>query len=107
MSAAVPLPTLTAKDLASDQEVRWCPGCGDYSILAQMKKALAGLGMPREKMVVGSGIGCSSRLPYYMNTYGFHSLHRRAPTLATGLQRCRRDLQVCAIPRPRAAPSIG
>ena len=67
------LPTLTAKDLASDQEVRWCPGCGDYSILAQMKKALAGLGIPREKMVFVSGIGCSSRFPYYMNTYGFHT----------------------------------
>src|SRR6266850_2397499 len=86
MSTATPLPTLTAKDLASDQEVRWCPGCGDYSILAQMKKALAGIGVPREKMVFISGIGCSSRFPYYMNTYGFHSIHGRAPTFATGLK---------------------
>ncbi|HEV3256712.1 MAG TPA: 2-oxoacid:ferredoxin oxidoreductase subunit beta, partial [Gemmataceae bacterium] len=82
MSTAKSLPTLTAKDLASDQEVRWCPGCGDYSILAQMKKALAGLGIQREKTVFISGIGCSSRFPYYMNTYGFHSIHGRAPTLA-------------------------
>src|SRR4029079_11245055 len=74
MSTATPLTTLTAKDLASDQEVRWCPGCGDYSILAQMKKALAGLGIPREKFVFISGIGCASRFPYYMKTYGFHHL---------------------------------
>src|SRR5205823_547819 len=80
----MPLATLTAKDLASDQEVRWCPGCGDYSILAQMKKALAAVGVPREKTVIISGIGCSSRFPYYMNTYGFHSIHGRAPTFATG-----------------------
>ena len=80
------LPTLTPKDLASDQEVRWCPGCGDYSILAQMKKVLAPLGIPREKMVFISGIGCSSRFPYYMNTYGFHTIHGRAPTFATGLK---------------------
>src|SRR5881409_2935104 len=91
MSTATPLPTLTAKDLASDQEVRWCPGCGDYSILAQMKKALAGIGVPKEKMVFISGIGCSSRFPYYMNTYGFHSIHGRAPTFATGLKSFRPD----------------
>ena len=78
MSTATMLPTLTPKDLASDQEIRWCPGCGDYSILAQMKKALAPLGIPREKMVFISGIGCSSRFPYYMNTYGFHTIHGRA-----------------------------
>src|SRR5438105_4026460 len=97
MSAVSSLPTLTAKDLASDQEVRWCPGCGDYSILAQMKKALAALGLPREKMVFISGIGCSSRFPYYMNTYGFHSIHGRAPTLATGLKAFRPDLNVWVI----------
>jgi 2-oxoglutarate ferredoxin oxidoreductase subunit beta len=107
MATATPLPTLTAKDLASDQEVRWCPGCGDYSILAQMKKALAPLGFPREKMVFISGIGCSSRFPYYMNTYGFHSIHGRAPTLATGLKACRPDLQVWVITGDGDGLSIG
>src|SRR5437667_3289777 len=107
MSSALPLPTLTAKDLASDQEVRWCPGCGDYSILAQMKKALAGLGTPRDKMVFISGIGCSSRFPYYMNTYGFHSIHGRAPTLATGLKVARPDLQVWVITGDGDGLSIG
>src|ERR1700746_2792527 len=77
MSTATPLVTLTPKDLASDQEVRWCPGCGDYSILAQMKKALAGLGVVREKTVFISGIGCSRRFPSYMNNYGVdnHLIH--------------------------------
>src|SRR5246127_5475509 len=107
MSTASPLPTLTAKDLASDQEVRWCPGCGDYSILAQMKKALAGLGIPREKMVFISGIGCSSRFPYYMNTYGFHTIHGRAPTFATGLKVARPELQVWVITGDGDGLSIG
>src|SRR6516164_2641441 len=107
MSSTTPLPTLTAKDLASDQEVRWCPGCGDYSILAQMKKALAGLGFPREKMVFISGIGCSIRFPYYMNTYGFHSIHGRAPTLATGIKVARPDLQVWVITGDGDGLSIG
>jgi 2-oxoglutarate/2-oxoacid ferredoxin oxidoreductase subunit beta len=107
MATATPLPTLTAKDLASDQDVRWCPGCGDYSILAQMKKALAGIGVPREKMVFISGIGCSSRFPYYMNTYGFHSIHGRAPTFATGLKACRPDLQVWVITGDGDGLSIG
>src|ERR1700732_3731757 len=107
MSAATPLPTLTAKDLASDQEVRWCPGCGDYSILAQMKKALATIGVPKEKMVFISGIGCSSRFPYYMNTYGFHSIHGRAPTFATGLKGCRPGLQVWGITGDGDGLSIG
>jgi 2-oxoglutarate ferredoxin oxidoreductase subunit beta len=107
MSTASPLPTLTAKDLASDQEVRWCPGCGDYSILAQMKKALAGLGIPREKMVFISGIGCSSRFPYYMNTYGFHTIHGRAPTMATGLKAFRPDLSVWVITGDGDGLSIG
>ncbi len=101
------LPVLTPKDLASDQEVRWCPGCGDYSILAQMKKALAGVGVPREKMVFISGIGCSSRFPYYMNTYGFHTIHGRAPTLATGLKVARPDLQVWVITGDGDGLSIG
>jgi 2-oxoglutarate ferredoxin oxidoreductase subunit beta len=107
MTAATSLPTLTAKDLASDQDVRWCPGCGDYSILAQMKKVMAGLGVPRENMVFISGIGCSSRFPYYMNTYGFHSIHGRAPTFATGLKICRPDLQVWVITGDGDGLSIG
>src|SRR6266581_5307536 len=107
MSAATPLPTLTAKDLASDQEVRWCPGCGDYSILAQMKKALAGIGVPREKMVFISGIGCSSRFPYYMNTYGFHTIHGRAPAFATGLKISRPDLDVWVVTGDGDGLSIG
>src|SRR5216117_1950217 len=108
MSAlATPLTTLTPKDLASDQEIRWCPGCGDYSILAQMKKALAPLGIPREKMVFISGIGCSSRFPYYMNTYGFHTIHGRAPTLATGVKVARPDLQVWVITGDGDGLSIG
>ncbi len=107
MSSATTLPTLTAKDLATDQEVRWCPGCGDYSILAQMKAALAPLGMPREKTVFVSGIGCSSRFPYYMNTYGFHSIHGRAPAIATGLKAVRPDLNVWVITGDGDSLSIG
>ena len=80
-----PLPVLTAKDFASDQEIRWCPRCGDYSVLAQVKKVLPTLGIPREKFVFVSGIGCSSRFPYYVDTYGFHSIHGRAPAVATGI----------------------
>ena len=106
-AAATPLTTLTAKDLASDQEVRWCPGCGDYSILAQMKKAMAPLGIAREKMVFISGIGCSSRFPYYMNTYGFHTIHGRAPTFATGLKVSRPDLSVWVITGDGDGLSIG
>ena len=102
--SATALPTLTAKDLASDQEVRWCPGCGDYSILAQMKKVLAPLGIPREKMVFISGIGCSSRFPYYMNTYGFHTIHGRAPAFATGLKAARPDLTGLGHHRRRRRP---
>jgi len=106
-TATTALPTLTAKDLASDQEVRWCPGCGDYSILAQMKKALATIGVPREKMVFISGIGCSSRFPYYMNTFGFHTIHGRAPAIATGLKVARPDLQVWVITGDGDGLSIG
>jgi 2-oxoglutarate ferredoxin oxidoreductase subunit beta len=102
-----PLTTLSPKDLASDQEVRWCPGCGDYSILAQMKKALAPLGVAREKMVFISGIGCSSRFPYYMNTYGFHTIHGRAPAFATGLKAARPDLTVWVVTGDGDALSIG
>src|ERR687886_3123634 len=85
---------LTAKDLKTDQEVRWCPGCGDYAILAAVQGFMPELGIPRERMVFISGIGCSSRFPYYMNTYGMHSIHGRAPTIATGLKIVRPDLQV-------------
>jgi len=85
---------LTAKDYASDQDIRWCPGCGDYSILAQVKKVLAALGVKRENTVFVSGIGCSSRFPYYMNTYGFHSIHGRAPGVATGIKITKPELDV-------------
>jgi len=101
------LPVLTAKDFASDQEIRWCPRCGDYSILAQMKKVLPTLGIPREKFVFISGIGCSSRFPYYMNTYGFHSIHGRAPAIASGVKISRPDLQVWVITGDGDALSIG
>ena len=81
--AAPPPGQLTKKDFVSNQEVRWCPGCGDYAILNNVQKVMPELGIPREKMVFVSGIGCSSRFPYYMNTYGFHSIHGRAPAIAT------------------------
>lgn len=97
----------TAKQYSSDQEVRWCPGCGDYSILAQMQKVLPELGLPREKFVFISGIGCSSRFPYYMDTYGIHSIHGRAPTLATGLKVARPDLHVFVISGDGDSLSIG
>lgn len=102
-----PLPVLKPVDFASDQDVRWCPGCGDYSILAQTKKVLAKLGVDRSKTVFVSGIGCSSRFPYYMNTYGFHSIHGRAPTLATGLKLARPDLNVWMVTGDGDALSIG
>ena len=101
------LPVLKAADFASDQDVRWCPGCGDYSILAQMKKVLPTLGIPREKLVFISGIGCSSRFPYYMNTYGMHSIHGRAPAIATGLKVARPDLHVWVITGDGDGLSIG
>src|SRR5436305_9693884 len=101
------LNTLKASDFGSDQDVRWCPGCGDYSILAQTKKVLAKMGVDRSKTVFVSGIGCSSRFPYYMNTYGFHSIHGRAPTLATGLKTSRPDLNVWMVTGDGDALSIG
>ena len=101
------LPVLTRKDFVSDQEVRWCPGCGDYSILAQTQKVMPDFGYPKENIVFISGIGCSGRLPYYMNTYGFHSIHGRAPTLATGLKAARPDLMVWVITGDGDALSIG
>lgn len=92
--AEVPVPKLTAKDFASDQDVRWCPGCGDYSILAQVQRTLPELNIPREKLVYVAGIGCSSRFPYYMNTYGFHGIHGRATAIASGLKAAHPDLSV-------------
>src|SRR4051812_8976480 len=85
---------LTRKDFASDQTVRWCPGCGDYSILAQVQKIMPELNYPKEKIVFIAGIGCSSRFPYYMNTYGFHSIHGRAPAVATGTKISNPELMV-------------
>ncbi len=104
---ATELPVLTSQDFASDQDVRWCPGCGDYSILAQMKKIMPSLGVPPEKIVFVSGIGCSSRFPYYMNTYGIHGIHGRAPAIATGLKIARPDLHVWVITGDGDALSIG
>ena len=79
-------PKLTKKDFASDQLVRWCPGCGDYSILSAMTGALPQLDIPKEDIVFVSGIGCAARFPYYMNTYGFHTIHGRGPAVATGVR---------------------
>jgi 2-oxoglutarate ferredoxin oxidoreductase subunit beta len=98
---------LTKADFTSDQEIRWCPGCGDYSILASIQKVLPQLDTPKEKFVFVSGIGCSSRLPYYMDTYGFHTLHGRAPTIATGVKIANPDLSVWVITGDGDAMSIG
>ena len=100
-------PPTTRKDWASDQEVRWCPGCGDYSILAAMQFLLPELGAKRESTVFVSGIGCAARFPYYMNTYGLHSIHGRAPAIATGLALSRPDLDVWVISGDGDALSIG
>lgn len=97
MAADARKPVLTRRDFATDQAVRWCPGCGNNAILAQMQKTLPELGIPRENIVIISGIGCSSRFPYYMNTYGIHSIHGRAPTLAMGLKCARPELQVWVV----------
>jgi len=105
--AQAPEKKLTRKDFASDQEVRWCPGCGDYSILSQVQKTMPDLGIPKENIVFISGIGCSSRFPYYMNTYGFHSIHGRAMTLATGLKVMRPELSVWVITGDGDGLSIG
>ena len=101
------LPVLKPTDFASDQDIRWCPGCGDYSILAQMKKVMPTLGIPQENIVFISGIGCSSRFPYYMNTYGMHSIHGRAPAIATGLKAVRPELTVFVITGDGDGLSIG
>ncbi len=99
MSATVPV--LTKRDFQTDQEVRWCPGCGDYAILSAVQAVFPELGIPREKFVVISGIGCSSRFPYYMNTFGFHTIHGRAPAVATGLKVAHPELEVWVAYRGR------
>ena len=106
MSDAVKI-KLSKKDLESDQDVRWCPGCGDYAILATVQRTLAQLGVKRENTVFISGIGCSSRFPYYMNTYGFHTIHGRAPAIASGLKVTRPELDVWVITGDGDGLSIG
>ena len=104
MTAAVPL---TRKDFQTDQDVRWCPGCGDYAILAAVQSVFPDLGVPREKFAMVSGIGCSSRFPYYMNTFGFHTIHGRAPAIATGLKIARPDIEVWVATGDGDSLSIG
>ena len=100
-------PKLTAKDYKTDQEVRWCPGCGDYAILAALQSFMPELDVPRERIVFVSGIGCAARFPYYMETYGMHSIHGRAPAIATGLSVSRPDLSVWVVTGDGDALSIG
>ncbi len=100
-------PKYTKKDFESDQDVRWCPGCGDYAILSAVQKSMPDLGIPKEDIVFISGIGCSSRFPYYMNTYGFHTIHGRAPALATGLKLARPELKVFVVTGDGDGLSIG
>jgi 2-oxoglutarate ferredoxin oxidoreductase subunit beta len=100
-------PRYTKKDFESDQDVRWCPGCGDYAVLSALQKTMPDLGIPREDIVFISGIGCSSRFPYYMNTYGFHTIHGRAPAIATGLRLARPDLKVFVVTGDGDGLSIG
>src|ERR1700736_5554291 len=102
-----PAVTLTRKDFSSDQEVRWCPGCGDYSVLTAVQLLMPEFGVPPEDFVFVSGIGCSSRFPYYMNTYGIHSIHGRAPAVASGLKVARPDLSVWVITGDGGALSFG
>ncbi len=107
MGAVAEQAKLTRKDFVSDQDVRWCPGCGDYAILAQVQKVMPELGVPRENIVFVSGIGCSSRFPYYMNTYGIHGIHGRAPAIASGLKTARPDLSVWMVTGDGDGLSIG
>ncbi len=106
-TTASPLTPLTKKDFQTDQEVRWCPGCGDYAILSAVQSVFPELGIPREKFVVVSGIGCSSRFPYYMNTYGFHTIHGRAPAVATGIKITHPELEVWVATGDGDSLSIG
>jgi 2-oxoglutarate ferredoxin oxidoreductase subunit beta len=101
------VPATSRKDWSSDQDVRWCPGCGDYSILAAVQSLMPELGVRREDTVFVSGIGCAARFPYYMNTYGMHSIHGRAPAIATGLVMARPDLNVFVISGDGDSLSIG
>ncbi|HIF95222.1 MAG TPA: 2-oxoacid:ferredoxin oxidoreductase subunit beta [Myxococcales bacterium] len=105
--AADPALKMTRKEFVSDQDVRWCPGCGDYSILANVQRVMPELGVPRENVVFVSGIGCSSRFPYYMNTYGFHTIHGRAPAFATGIKASRPELSVWIVTGDGDGLSIG
>jgi 2-oxoglutarate ferredoxin oxidoreductase subunit beta len=107
MATATLPPPLTKKDFQTDQEIRWCPGCGDYAILSAVQAIFPELGIPKEKFVVISGIGCSSRFPYYMNTFGFHTIHGRAPAIATGLKIARPDLEVWVATGDGDSLSIG
>ena len=107
MGTATLPPPLTKKDFQTDQEVRWCPGCGDYAILSAVQAVFPELGIKKENFVVVSGIGCSSRFPYYMNTYGFHTIHGRAPALATGLKLARPELKVFVVTGDGDGLSIG
>lgn len=100
-------PTYKKKDFVSDQDIKWCPGCGDYAILAQVQKVFPSLGIKKEDFLVVSGIGCSSRFPYYMNTYGFHTIHGRAPAVATGAKLSNPNLSVWMITGDGDAMSIG
>ena len=104
---ATPVAALTRKDFTSNQDVRWCPGCGDYSVLANVQRVMPELGIPRENFVFVSGIGCSSRFPYYMNTYGFHTIHGRAPAFATGIKASRPELSVWVVTGDGDGLSIG
>jgi len=106
-NGGTPLPMLTKKDFTSDQETRWCPGCGDYAILAGVQTLMPELGVPPERVVFVSGIGCAGRFTYYMDTYGMHGIHGRAPALATGLATARRDLSVWVVTGDGDALSIG
>jgi len=107
MSAIAEVPAYTKKDFMSDQTIRWCPGCGDYAILSQVQTVFTELGIKREDFAVVSGIGCSSRFPYYMNTYGFHTIHGRATAVATGLKLARPELSVWIATGDGDALSIG
>jgi 2-oxoglutarate ferredoxin oxidoreductase subunit beta len=107
MSIETATPKLTKKNFATDQEVRWCPGCGDYAILSATQQVLPMLGVPKEKFVIVSGIGCASRFPYYMNVYGFHTVHGRAPAIATGIKVTNPDLSVWIVSGDGDALSIG
>ena len=100
-------PALSRKDFVTDQDVRWCPGCGDYSVLANVQRVMPDLGVPRENFVFVSGIGCSSRFPYYMNTFGFHTIHGRAPAFATGIKASRPELSVWVVTGDGDGLSIG